>query len=167
MRASPAVKYRGIFLNDEAPELASWAREKFGGFNHQFYAGIFELMLRMRANYLWPAMWANAFNEDDPGESRLSPTSTASWMETLSTSEPMMRAQQEWKRHGSGPWNFADNADELTRFWTEGVRRNRAYENIVTIGMRGDGDMPMSEQSNIDLLQRIVGVQRGILAKGG
>ena len=163
VEGEPAVRYRGIFLNDEAPELSSWAKEKFGGFNHKFYAGIFELLLRMRANYLWPAMWDNAFNEDDPENPRLA--DEFGIVMGTSHHEPMMRAQQEWKRHGSGPWNFADNADELTRFWTEGVRRNRAYENIVTIGMRGDGDMPMSQQSNIDLLQRIVGVQRGILAR--
>jgi Glycosyl hydrolase family 115/Gylcosyl hydrolase family 115 C-terminal domain len=163
IEGEPAVRYRGIFLNDEAPELSSWAKQRFGGFNHQFYAGIFELLLRMRANYLWPAMWDNAFNEDDPENPRLADE----YGIVMGTShhEPMMRAQQEWKRHGSGPWNFADNADELTRFWTEGVRRNRSFESITTIGMRGDGDMPMSEQSDIDLLQRIVGVQRGILAK--
>ena len=63
---APAVKYRGIFLNDEAPALASWARGKFGGFNRHFYEKLFELMLRMKANYLWPAMWSpSAFNEDD------------------------------------------------------------------------------------------------------
>jgi hypothetical protein len=163
VEGEPAVRYRGIFLNDEAPDLASWAKVKFGGFNHRFYAGIFELILRMRGNYLWPAMWDNAFNEDDPEDPRLADE----YGIVMGTShhEPMMRAQQEWKRHGSGPWNFADNADELTRFWTEGARRNRAYETIFPIGMRGDGDKPMSEQSNIDLLQRIVGVQREILAR--
>jgi hypothetical protein len=163
VEGEPAVRYRGIFLNDEAPELSGWAREKFGGFNHRFYASVFELLLRLRANYLWPAMWDNAFNEDDPENPRLADE----YGIVMGTShhEPMLRAQQEWKRHGSGPWNFADNADELARFWSEGIRRNRGFESIVTIGMRGDGDMPMSEQSNIELLQRIVGVQRGIIAK--
>lgn len=62
---SPRVRYRGIFLNDEAPSLTGWAHEKFGGLNHLFYEHVFELLLRLRANYLWPAMWNNAFNEDD------------------------------------------------------------------------------------------------------
>ncbi len=62
----PAVKYRGIFLNDEAPALTGWAKEKFGGLNSKFYTRVFELLLRMKGNYLWPAMWDNAFNEDDP-----------------------------------------------------------------------------------------------------
>jgi hypothetical protein len=163
IEGEPAVRYRGIFLNDEAPALAGWAKEKFGGFNHEFYARVFELLLRLRANYLWPAMWDNAFNEDDPENPRLADE----YGIVMGTShhEPMLRAQQEWKRHGQGPWNFAANAGELTQFWTDGIRRNRGYESIVTIGMRGDGDIPMSPQSDVDLLQRIVAVQRGILAK--
>ena len=66
VRREPVVKYRGIFLNDEAPALSGWAREKFGGFNHKFYAQVFELILRLRGNYLWPAMWGSAFVDDDP-----------------------------------------------------------------------------------------------------
>ena len=72
----PVVKYRGIFLNDEAPALTGWAKEKFGGINSKMYAHVFELILRLKGNYLWPAMWGNAFNDDD----KLSPywpTSTA------------------------------------------------------------------------------------------
>jgi len=53
----PLVKYRGIFINDEAPALSGWSKEKFGGFNHQFYEKVFELILRLKGNYLWPAMW--------------------------------------------------------------------------------------------------------------
>jgi len=162
VEGEPAVRYRGIFLNDEAPALSGWTKEKFGGYNHEFYVRLFELLLRLRANYLWPAMWNNAFNEDDPENPRLADE----YGIVMGTShhEPMLRAQQEWKRHGTGPWNFADNADELTRFWTEGIRRNRDYESIVTIGMRGDGDLPMSQESNISLLEKIVGVQRGIIS---
>ena len=159
----PAVRYRGIFLNDEAPALAGWAREKFGGFNHQFYARVFELILRLRGNYLWPAMWDNAFNEDDPENPRLADE----YGVVMGTShhEPMLRAQQEWKRHGSGPWNFQQNGAELEKFWSEGIRRNRAYESLITIGMRGDGDMPMSEDDNIALLQSIVAEQRRIIGE--
>jgi hypothetical protein len=163
IEGEPAVRYRGIFLNDEAPALAGWARDRFGGFNHAFYSSVFELLLRLRANYLWPAMWANAFNEDDPDNPRLADE----YGIVMGTShhEPMLRAQQEWKRHGTGPWDFADNSAELTRFWDEGIRRNRSFESVVTIGMRGDGDLPMSQESNISLLERIVSVQRGIIAK--
>ncbi len=64
-QVEPAVKYRGIFINDEAPALSGWVTEKFGGFNHTFYEKVFELILRMKGNYLWPAMWGNAFYDDD------------------------------------------------------------------------------------------------------
>jgi Glycosyl hydrolase family 115/Gylcosyl hydrolase family 115 C-terminal domain len=161
--SSPAIKYRGIFLNDEAPELTGWANEKFGGLNRRFYARVFELLLRLRANYLWPAMWNNAFNEDDPDNALMADE----YGIVMGTShhEPMLRSQQEWKRHGQGPWNYQTNAATLARFWADGVRRNRSFESIVTLGMRGDGDMPMSESANVDLLQRIVADQRAILAR--
>ncbi|OIR05272.1 hypothetical protein GALL_125840 [mine drainage metagenome] len=159
----PAVKYRGIFLNDEAPALTGWAAKKFGGLNHHFYEKVFELLLRLRANYLWPAMWNNAFNEDDP----LDPKLADEYGIVMGTShhEPMLRAQQEWKRHGKGPWNYATNGAELRRFWAEGIKRNKAYESIITVGMRGDGDMPMSRESNVALLERIVADQRAIIAR--
>ncbi|MBA4137176.1 MAG: glycosyl hydrolase [Opitutus sp.] len=157
----PTVKYRGIFLNDEAPALTGWAQEKFGGLNSKFYVKVFELMLRLRANYLWPAMWNNAFNEDDPANPRLADE----YGIVMGTShhEPMLRAQQEWKRHGSGPWDYTKNGDVLRKFWADGIRRNRAFESIVTIGMRGDGDEAMSEDTNIALLEKIVADQRKIL----
>ncbi|MFT3829722.1 MAG: glycosyl hydrolase 115 family protein [Opitutaceae bacterium] len=161
--AGPAVKYRGIFLNDEAPALSGWAQEKFGGINSTMYAHVFELILRLRANYLWPAMWNNAFNEDDPESPRLADD----YGVVMGTShhEPMLRAQQEWARHGSGPWDYAKNGKVLREFWADGVRRNRGYESIVTLAMRGDGDEPMSEDANVALLEKIVADQRAILAK--
>ena len=159
----PAVKYRGIFLNDEAPALTGWVKEKYGNYNHEFYARVFELILRLKGNYLWPAMWNNAFNEDDPQN----PALADEYGIVMGTShhEPLLRAQQEWKRHGTGPWNYAENGDVLRRFWTEGVERNKRYESIFTIGMRGDGDMPMSQSANVELLEHIVADQRKILAE--
>lgn len=159
----PTVKYRGIFLNDEAPALTGWANDKFGGLNSQFYARVFELMLRLRANYLWPAMWNNAFNEDDPANARLADD----YGVVMGTShhEPMIRAQQEWKRHGSGAWDYAKNGEVLRKFWADGVRRNRDFESLVTIGMRGDGDEAMSEETNVALLEKIVADQREILRR--
>src|SRR5882762_9745154 len=163
VETGPVVKYRGIFLNDEAPELTGWAKEKFGGLNSHFYARVFELLLRLRANYLWPAMWANAFNEDDPDNARLADE----YGIVMGTShhEPMLRAQQEWKRHGNGPWNYQTNAATLSRFWDQGIERNKNYESIITLGMRGDGDLPMSQNANIELLEKIVADQRKIIAE--
>ena len=163
VQGEPAVKYRGFFINDEAPALTGWVKEKFGSYNHQFYERVFELLLRLKANYLWPAMWGSAFNDDDP----LNPKLADEYGIVMGTShhEPMLRAQQEWKRYGKGPWDYPTNGEVLREFWTEGVRRNRNYESIVTLGMRGDGDLPMSRESNVALLERIVSDQRKILAE--
>jgi hypothetical protein len=163
IQGEPAVKYRGIFLNDEAPALTGWAKEKFGGFNSRFYTRVFELLLRLKANYLWPAMWNSAFNEDDP----LNPQLADEYGIVMGTShhEPMLRAQQEWKRHGTGPWDYSKNSEALSSFWREGVRRNKDYESIVTLAMRGDGDEPMSDGANIALLEKIVTDQRKILSE--
>ncbi len=161
MLDEPAVKYRGIFLNDEAPSLTGWVNEKFGGFNSKFYVHVFELLLRMKANYLWPAMWNSAFNEDDPENPRLADE----YGIVMGTShhEPMLRAQQEWKRHGTGEWDYSTNAAVLDDFWRKGIERNKNYESTITLGMRGDGDKPMTEGSNIALLEKIVADQRAIL----
>ncbi len=158
----PAVKYRGIFLNDEAPSLTGWVKATFGNYNHLFYEHVFELLLRLHANYLWPAMWNNAFNEDDP----LNPKLADEYGVVMGTShhEPMIRSQQEWKRHGKGDWNYATNAAELDDFWTKGITRNAHYESTITIGMRGDGDKPMSETDDVALLEKIVADQRKIIA---
>lgn len=160
----PAVKYRGIFLNDEAPALTGWAKEKFGGFNHRFYTHVFELLLRLRGNYLWPAMWQpQAFNDDDPENARLADE----YGVVMGTShhEPLMRAHAEWARYGSGPWDYAKNDAVLRGFWRDSVERTKDFENIQTLGMRGDGDEAMSAETNTALLERIVADQRQIITE--
>ncbi len=158
----PAVRYRGIFINDEAPGFSGWTREKFGGVNHKAYEHVFELILRLKGNYLWPAMWGNAFADDDS----LNAVLADEYGVVMGTShhEPLTRAQQEWKRYGTGPWNYEQNDSTLRAFWRAGIQRMGTRENIVTVGMRGDGDMPMTEGSNIALLERIVADQRKIIA---
>lgn len=182
VQGPPSVKYRGIFLNDEAPDLTNWVRAKFGAapvrtdppvpegianYNHEFYGRMFEVILRLRGNYLWPAMWNNAFNEDDPENARLADE----YGVVMGTShqEPMLRAQKEWDRRflkTLGTWNYAKQPDVLENFWREGVRRNRSYESIVTLGLRGANDTEMAPggpAANRALLEQIVGVQRQIL----
>ncbi|WP_256011890.1 glycosyl hydrolase 115 family protein [Desertivirga xinjiangensis] len=158
---APAVKYRGIFLNDEAPALSGWAKEKFGGFNSKFYEKVFELILRLKGNYLWPAMWGSAFNFDD----RRNPVLADEMGVVMGTShhEPMLRAQEEWKKFGKGEWDYTYNEATLKEFWKQGVKNMGTHESIVTIGMRGDGDEPMTEGSNIELLEKIVTDQRMII----
>jgi hypothetical protein len=158
---SPSVKYRGIFINDEAPAFSGWAREKFGGVNHLVYEKMFELLLRLRGNYLWPAMWGNAFNDDDT----LNPILADRWGIVMGTShhEPMLRAQQEWKRYGKGLWDYDSNGQVLRDFWKKGIEHMGRHESIVTVGMRGDGDKPMTAGTATALLERIVADQRKII----
>jgi hypothetical protein len=162
-KGEPKVKYRGIFINDEQPALGGWVQQNYGGFNSKFYVKVFELILRLKGNFLWPAMWGQSIYSDDP----LSPKLADEYGVVIGTShhEPMMRAHVEWQREGGGPWNYATNTQRLQEFWQEGIRRMGDNESIVTLAMRGDGDEPMSEESNIQLLQRIVSDQRKILAE--
>jgi hypothetical protein len=159
----PKVKYRGIFLNDEEPCLGRWAVENYGGFNHQFYEKVFELILRLKGNYIWPAMWWAGFNMDDPQNAQ-----TADRLGIVmgtSHHEPMNRAHAEWKRNGKGAWNYETNSEALKKFWAEGIKRIGDSEVIVTLAMRGDGDEAMTESTNINLLQRIVNDQRTMIAE--
>ena len=160
---TPAVKYRGFFINDEAPAFSGWTAEKFGGANSKAYTKIFELILRLRGNYLWPAMWNNAFNDDDS----LNRPLADEYGVVMGTShhEPMDRAQQEWKRYGKGDWNYNTNAEELRNFWRKGIENMGSAETIITMGMRGDGDMPMQRGTNIKLLEDIIADQRKILTQ--
>jgi len=159
----PAVKYRGIFLNDEEPALGRWAVEKYGGFNHKFYEKLFELILRLKGNFLWPAMWWASFNSDDPNNPKLA--DEYGIVMNTTHHEPMMRAHAEWRKSRGGAWNYETNAEKLRQFWTEGIKRMGSYESIVTLAMRGDGDKAMSESTNIALLEKIVADQRKILTE--
>ncbi|WP_342316832.1 glycosyl hydrolase 115 family protein [Lysobacter sp. FW306-1B-D06B] len=160
---APDVRYRGLFLNDEDPALGGWIKATYGGPNHQFYERIFELILRLKGNYLWPAMWGRAFADDDP----LSPKIADEYGVVIGTShhEPMMRAHVEWERHGQGPWDYTKNDERLRAFWREGISRMGTNESVVTLGMRGDGDEPMTQGTAIELLQTIVADQRSILTE--
>lgn len=162
-KGEPEVKYRGIFINDEQPALGGWVRENYGGFKSGFYEKVFELILRMKGNFLWPAMWGQSFYTDDP----LNPKLADEYGIVISTShhEPMMRAHAEWQKENAGAWNYNTNPANLRKFWKEGIERMGNYESIVTLAMRGDGDEPMSEESNVKLLQTIVEDQRKILAE--
>jgi endo-1,4-beta-D-glucanase Y len=184
-QGEPSVKYRGIFLNDEAPDLSGWVAERFGtvqpgtnppippnvaNYSSKFYARIFEVILRLKGNFLWPAMWNNAFNEDDAENPRLADE----YGIVLGTShqEPMLRAQKEWDRRFKstlGSWNYFKNPDVLQNFWREGIRRNKDFESIITLGLRGADDTPMipggTVAQSMELLEKIVDVQRKMIAQ--
>lgn len=158
----PKIKYRGIFINDEAPALSTWAFENYGGFNSKFYDKVFELILRMKGNYLWPAMWGSMFYVNDPQNAVLADE----YGIVMGTShhEPLTRAHAEWEKSNLGKWNFKTNSENLKNFWTEGLKRMGNKETIVNIGMRGDGDEPMTEGTAIELLENIVKTQREIIS---
>ena len=158
----PKVEYRGIFLNDEAPSLSNWTKEKFGGYNSKFYAHVFELVLRLKGNFMWPAMWSNAFYDDDPANGALA--NSMGIVMSTSHHEPMNLAQQDWKRRGEGAWDFTKNRGVLSAFWRTGIERSKNFETVVTVGMRGDGDMAMDGDFNISLMENIVKTQREIIS---
>jgi hypothetical protein len=159
----PKVKYRGIFINDEAPALSGWVTEKFGGFNSKFYEHVFELILRLKGNFLWPAMWGRMFYVEDTLNAKLADE----YGVVISTShhEPMMRAHAEWQNFGKGKWNYEQNETVLKEFWREGIKRMGNNESIITLAMRGDGDEAMGADANVSLLQKIVEDQRKIITE--
>ena len=114
---------------------------------------MFELILRMRGNYLWPAMWGKASTRTIPRNPALADEMGV----VIGTShhEPMMRAHVDWERHGEGPWDYDSNADGCALL-ARGHRADARPRELVTIGMRGDGDEPMTEGTATALLERIV-----------
>ena len=161
----PAVRYRGLFLNDEAPCLTTWVKNTFGTEygGHKFYEKVFELILRLKGNYLWPAMWGWAFYADDP--ENLKTADAMGVMMGTSHHEPMARNHQEYARDrkGWGAWNYATNKQNLDRFFREGIERMNGTDDIVTIGMRGDGDEAMGNGTDTKLLENIINNQRRII----
>ena len=161
----PVVRYRGIFINDEAPCLTSWVKNTFGTDygGHDFYEKVFELILRLKGNFLWPAMWGWAFYADDPQNGKLADEMGV----VIGTShhEPMARNHQEWARHREefGAWDYQKNKETLDKFFREGIERAKGTEDLITIGMRGDGDEAMSAEADTKLLEDIVKNQRRII----
>jgi hypothetical protein len=166
VQPSPKVKYRGIFINDEWPSFGTWCQNHFGGVNSKAYEKIFELLLRLKANYFWPAMWATNFNEDDPESPRLA--DEMGIVMGTSHHEPMMRSHREYlqRKEQVGPWDYATNKERIDQFFREGMERNKNYDNLVTIGMRGDGDVAMGkgdDQENMKTLKNVIDGQRKII----
>ncbi|GAA2674580.1 glycosyl hydrolase 115 family protein [Actinoplanes palleronii] len=177
-QGTPKVKYRGVFINDENPDTGTWAPGFFGpgkapgypgGLNAGYYAKVFETMLRLKANYLWPAVWGRAFAEDDPANH-----ATASYYGVVmgtSHEAPMMRGIEEWNRHpaGTSEWSFRRNPEAIKAYWRAGVERMRDQdiEGVVTLGMRGNGDVSLPDGDGIDLMSSIIETQRQILGEQG
>ncbi|KAB8241196.1 hypothetical protein BDV35DRAFT_397917 [Aspergillus flavus] len=168
----PSVKYRGIFINDEAPSLTGWVHEKYGPkFNVDFYKRVFELLLRLKANFLWPAMWfgfphpGSSFFMDDP----LNQETADKYGIVMSTShhEPMQRAMNEWFDHPyyepEKSWSWSKNKPKITKYFQEGADRARKYESYITMGMRGHGDRAMDAEDPSAVLKDVLSTQRSII----
>ncbi|MCR5177906.1 MAG: glycosyl hydrolase 115 family protein [Lachnospiraceae bacterium] len=171
----PSVRYRGIFINDEWPAFGNWATKRFGGINADCYAAIFELLLRLRGNYMWPAMWSSNFSMDGPGLKSAELADRLGIVMSTSHHEPCMRTGEEY-RLLRGPesiygdaWDFLSNREGIIRFWEDGLKRNAPFENVITMGMRGERDTAIMAEAtleeNIALLKDIIRTQNGLIRK--
>jgi hypothetical protein len=172
----PSVKYRGFFINDEWPCFGAWAFGHFNGFTAEMYDHVFELLLRLKGNYLWPAMWKSSFPLDGPGSRNEELADIYGILMGASHHEPCLRASEEWdKVRGSNSiygneWNYYKNKNGLLKYWEDALIRSGKYEKIITIGMRGERDSSMlgdnsSLKENIDLLKDIIKNQRELIKK--
>ncbi|MCD7726711.1 MAG: glycosyl hydrolase 115 family protein [Clostridiales bacterium] len=172
----PSVRYRGFFINDEFPSFGNWAIEKFGGFTAELYEKVFELLLRLKGNYLWPAMWVSSFPLDGPGELSCELADQYGIIMGNSHHEPCLRASEEWDKvkgktsvYGE-EWNYAVNKQGLLAYWADGLKRSGKYENVITVGMRGERDSSMlpaesTLEENINLLKDIICHQKKLIQK--
>lgn len=168
----PSVKYRGIFINDEDWGLHLWAANTFepesGCIGPKTYAKVFELLLRLKANTLWPAMHActKPFNHFPQNKSLADDYAIVMGS---SHAEPMLRNNVgEW-REPAEAFNYATNRDQVLKYWEERIIENGRFENIYTVGMRGIHDSPMqgakTVRDRIRLLEQVIADQRMLLAK--
>ncbi len=207
-QGTPAVKYRGFFINDENPATGTWAPKLFGpglgsvkragaaeptaytsGLNHFYWERIFEVALRLKANYIWPAVWGRAFADDDP-ENHATATRYGVVMGT-SHEAPMLRGIEEWNRrvvptqranagvddtvtaqgkddfspNGNGEWRYSTNPESLRAYWREGIQRmvDQKIEGVVTLGMRGPGDVRLPADTGTELVNKIIADQRQLI----
>ncbi|KAF4969145.1 hypothetical protein FSARC_3582 [Fusarium sarcochroum] len=170
VHGEPSVRHRGIFLNDEAPALTGWVREKFGGYNSKFYTKVFELLLRLKANFLWPAMWPGypnpgaSFFTDDPLNQKLADE----YGIVVSTShhEPMQRLSNEWfEENPDGSWNWLTNKQKITEFFEHGASRAKDRESYFTLGIRGEYDKKMAAEDPAAVVQDAIETQRQVIKK--
>ena len=172
----PSVKYRGFFINDEWPAFGNFCMHNFGGFNAKMYEHVFELLLRLKGNYLWPAMWAEIFPDDGPGLANAELADELGVVMGMSHHEPCLRQGEEYK-YLRGPksvygdaWNFLKNEKGITRFWEDGLKRSGKFENVITVGMRGEADTAImgkdaTLKDNIDLLRKVLKTQNKLIRK--
>ncbi len=170
----PSVKYRGFFINDEWPAFGNWCNKNFGGFNAKAYDQVYELLLRLKGNYLWPAMWSARFYDDGPGLANAELADEYGVVIGASHHEPCLRQGEEYKYlrgkdsiYGDA-WNFRTNEAGITRFWADGLKRSGKFENTITVGMRGEADTAIMGREatladNIELLRDVLKTQNRLI----
>ncbi|MBR5417965.1 MAG: glycosyl hydrolase 115 family protein [Clostridiales bacterium] len=172
----PSVRFRGFFINDEWPAFGNWCNKRFGGFNSKCYEHVFELLLRLKGNYMWPAMWSAIFPNDGPGLASAVLADELGVVMGMSHHEPCLRQGEEYRYlRGSGSiygdaWNFLSNEKGITKFWEDGLIRSGKFENVITVGMRGEADTAImgkeaTLKDNIDLLRKVLKTQNRLIKK--
>lgn len=172
----PSVKFRGFFINDEWPAFGNFCNKNYGGFNAKVYEHVFELLLRLKGNYLWPAMWSAIFPNDGPGQANAELADELGVIMGASHHEPCCRQGEEYKYlrgkdsiYGDA-WNFITNREGITKFWEDGLKRSGKFENVITVGMRGEADTAIlghaaTLKDNIDLLRDVLNTQNSLIRK--
>ncbi len=170
----PSVKFRGFFINDEWPCYGNWTMEHFKGFTAEMYDHVFELLLRLKGNYLWPAMWSSSFAWDGPGLKSYELADEYGIYIGNSHHEPCLRAGEEY-RQVRGPksiygdaWNYHANTKGITRFWKDSLDERGMFTSMVTVGMRGEADSTIlganaTLKDNIDLLKDVIVCQKKLI----
>jgi hypothetical protein len=170
---SPAVKYRGIFINDEDWGLQPWAAKTFEpetkDIGPKTYAKVFELLLRLKANFIWPAMHPSTKAFNFYPQNKVVADDYAIVMGS-SHAEPILRNNvDEWDEKKYGGWNYITNRAGVLRYWEEAVQANGRYENVYSIGMRGihDSGMPGPKDAagKIRIMDQVFADQRELLAR--
>ena len=169
---TPSVRYRGIFINDEDWGLEPWAAKTFdpakGNIGPKTYERVFQLMWRLKANTLWPAMHSISTPfYGDPGNAPLADR----YAIVIGTShaEPMMRNNlREWDEAVRGPFDFTRRPDAIVDYWRERVAQTKAQEDFYTLGLRGIHDGPMQGANTTEerraILEKVFGLQQHVLA---
>ena len=178
----PKIEYRGFFLNDDWPSLGGWVTNAFDDFNELFYEKVFDLLLRLRGNFMWPAMWSAVFTNDGKAFPEASAVLADELGITMGTShhEPLIRAGEEFSHMmtdsndvGYGKdWSYYTNPRGLYEFWSDSIKARGKYKNLITVGMRGERDSKIlgedaTMKDNIDLLKKTITDQKKILAENG
>ncbi|HOV40497.1 MAG TPA: glycosyl hydrolase 115 family protein, partial [Oscillospiraceae bacterium] len=170
----PSVRFRGFFINDEWPAFGNWTMKNFGGFNANMYDHVFELLLRLKGNYLWPAMWSSRFSDDGPGLASHELANEYGVIMGASHHEPCLRYGEEYRYlrgkdsiYGDA-WNFRTNREGIIKFWEDGLKRSGKFENVITIGMRGEADTAIMGNDatladNINLLRDVIKTQNRLI----